>query len=136
MYTKETHPHIAIDFDETIAEDLFPHIGEVREGAIETIKALLDTGYHVHVWTARGGYSDVLGTTQEQHILRYLQDHGVDTVNIEVNEHFQYYLARYPKQSPKIAADIYIDDKNVGVNEIDWYRIRELFKDIEWNNYK
>ena len=45
MYTKDTHPHIAIDFDETIAEDLFPHIGEVREGAVETIKALLDTGY-------------------------------------------------------------------------------------------
>lgn len=136
MYTKDTHPHIAIDFDETIAEDLFPHIGEVREGAIETIKALLDTGYQVHIWTARGGYSDALGKTQEQYILEYLRDHGVNTDNMEVNEHFQYYLDRYPKQSPKIAADIYIDDKNVGVKEINWYEIRTYFKDVKWDNYK
>lgn len=56
----------------------------------------------------------------------------MDTTNIEVNKHFKHYTSIYPKQSPKIYADVYIDDKGVGVKEIDWFRIRKLFKDVKW----
>lgn len=139
MYTKETHEYIAVDFDGTIIQDgNYPYMGDeqLKQGAIATLQALVEKGYQISIWTCRGGHHPNLLETQEEAILTFLQQNGLDTTNIKVNEHFDYYLNRYPKSSPKVYASVYIDDRGVGVTEIDWYEIRKLFTDIKWEEIK
>jgi hypothetical protein len=37
----------------------------------------------------------------------------------------------YPKTDRKIMADLYIDDKNIFCNEIDWAKIKEYFESVQ-----
>lgn len=49
-------PVLMIDFDGTITKkNNFPNIGELREGAIESIKKLQEHGFICCLWTCRTG---------------------------------------------------------------------------------
>ena len=103
---------IAIDFDGTITErNEFPHIGKIREHAIEAIKNLQKHGHKCVLWTCRFGVS--LAAAREK-----LQELGL--ILDGYNE------SPYELDSRKIVADVYIDDKNVFmVDGVDWYKIEK-----------
>lgn len=124
MYTVETHPCIAIDFDGTIIEPgSYPDIGNELPGAIRAIKDLIDCGYEVNIWTCRGG-------PYEEEVVEYLHSKGLEVGSFGINEHFEAVKAIYPIQSAKIYANVYIDDQAHGVESIDWSIIRNLFKEL------
>ena len=104
---------VAVDFDGTITKDnQFPKIGEVREGCKEAIEVIRRSN-KVVLWTCRSGkYLD--------EAVAFLKANGieVDGVNADI----------YTPTDRKIMADIYIDDKNIFCDEIDWYKIKEYFE--------
>lgn len=125
-YYPETHRHILIDFDGTIIdENSFPNIGEFKLLAITTMKRMLEEGYKIGIWTARGG------DEQKELVMSALNEKGLDTTQILFNEHFDYFLGKYEARSPKAYADIYIDDRAYGVKKIDWMDIHlDFFGDF------
>lgn len=108
---------VAVDFDGTITKDnRFPGvIGVVRDGCKETIDYIRQKN-KVVLWTCRcGEYLD--------EAVRFLQENGieVDGVNEDI-------YGKYGKTDRKIMADIYIDDKNIFCNEVDWAEVKRWFE--------
>lgn len=98
---------IAVDFDGTIVTHEYPEIGKPVPGAISTLKALIENGHQVFLWTMRGNAKDVY--TQRDTLkeaLDWLKDRGVD---IEGN-----YSPEQFSTSPKQYAKLYIDDASFG----------------------
>lgn len=128
-YTPETHTYVAVDFDGTIVEDNdFPYVRNFKPHAIETLQAMLDAGYQIMIWTCRGGVqTDTTDVPQERLVLSSLRNAGLNVGNVEVNQHFPAYYKRFKGNSPKIYADVYIDNNGYGVDKIDWLEIREAF---------
>lgn len=121
-YTQETHKYIAIDYDGTIVDEgAFPEVGNYKTLAIVTIKRMIAEGYKVGIWTARGSVE------QKELVMGALKEQGVDTEKLLFNEHFEYFLNKYESRSPKIYADVYIDDRAYGVKKIDWIDIHYDF---------
>lgn len=105
---------VAVDFDGTITKDnKFPeNIGVVRDGCKEAIEYIRKNN-KVVVWTCRcGKYLD--------EAVEFLKANGieVDGVNVDI----------YPATDRKIMADVYIDDKNIFCDEIDWFKIKGWFE--------
>jgi hypothetical protein len=95
---------IAVDFDGTIVESRYPKIGKPMMFAFETMKKLLEMGDPFILWTYRSGkYLD--------EAVEFCRDNGIEFYAINKS---------YPEEeyddsiSRKIAADIFIDDRNVG----------------------
>ena len=106
---------VAVDFDGTITKDnKFPeNIGVVRDGCKEAIEYIRQNN-KVVVWTCRcGKYLD--------EAVEFLKANEieVDGINTDI----------YPATDRKIMADVYIDDKNIFCNEIDWYEIKRWFEE-------
>lgn len=98
---------IAIDYDNTITvKDSYPNIGVIDPKAIDVINKLKDRGHTLCLWTCR---SYETGTLQEA--LEALKKAGIEFDYI--NE------SPYNTGSPKIVADIYIDDRAFG-GIVDW----------------
>lgn len=95
---------IAIDFDGTIVEHRYPFIGKIRPFAFETMEALRIEGHRLILWSHRTG-------PKLEEAVKFCQNHGIEFYAVNKN---------YPeevwdeKESRKILADIYIDDRNVG----------------------
>lgn len=96
---------IAVDFDGTIADHVFPDIGEPVPGAFEWLRKFKDAGATLILWTMRSnGQSngDVL-----QQAIDFCFENGV-TFEF-ANEHPQEWTT-----SPKAYAHVYIDDAAFG----------------------
>jgi hypothetical protein len=108
---------IAVDFDGTIVEHAYPKIGKAIPFAIEVLKKLQNEEHHsLILWTYREG--EFL-----QEAISYCEKQGLTFYAINAN---------YPEEEPgdeprKIAADIYIDDKNIG-GLPDWGIIYQMIK--------
>ncbi len=105
---------VAIDFDGTITtKNEFPKINEIRPHAKEVIDFLQnELGCFCYLWTCRTGKS--LDEAKE-----FLKKNG-----IELNA----YNEGPSTGSPKLIADVYIDDAAYPNNgEIDWLKIKEFF---------
>ena len=48
---------IYLDWDGVCVEDEFPRLGADKEGAVETLKDLVDAGYRIVLWTCRESHS-------------------------------------------------------------------------------
>lgn len=131
---------IAVDFDGTIVEHKYPDIGKERMFAFETLKALLNDGHQLILWTVRVG-------KELEDAVEYCRKNGVEFYAINKN---------YPEEildentGRKILADLYIDDRNVGglpgwgeiyhiINpeanrnaELDWKKISSSGKSSGW----
>lgn len=95
---------IAIDFDDTVAVSQYPTIVAMMPGAKKYINKLYDDGHYVIIWTCRmGGPLDMA--------IKWLNDNGIKYH--KVNEHHPELVERYQNDTRKIAADIYVDDKNI-----------------------
>jgi glutamine cyclotransferase/hydroxymethylpyrimidine pyrophosphatase-like HAD family hydrolase len=95
---------IAVDFDGTIVENRFPGIGKPKLFAFETLQALQKKGHDLILWTYRSG-------SKLDEAVAFCQEHGIEFYAVNKN---------FPEEkedervSRKIAADIYIDDRNLG----------------------
>lgn len=129
-YTPETTKYIALDYDGTIVDDVsYPYVGTPLPGSIETIDAMLEAGYYINVWTCRGGKHDDVDYLQEDAIREQLDSmisHPLGK-KIKINEHFKYFTDKYLIGSPKISADVYIDNNGYGMQEVNWEEIYEDF---------
>lgn len=97
-------PTLAVDFDGTIVESKYPKIGKPILFAFETLKKLQNEGFTLILWTYRSG-------KRLDEAVEFCKDHGIEFYAVNKS---------YPEEefddtiSRKIAADIFIDDRNVG----------------------
>lgn len=104
---------IAVDFDGTIVEHKFPGIGEERPGAIETLKKLQSMNNSIVIWTCR--CEPFLAP-----MTRWLGERGFVPDAIIPNV-----VPVVGFAVPKILADVYIDDRNLG-GVPDWNTIFKM----------
>lgn len=99
-----TNIKIAVDFDGTIVDHLYPEIGKEKLFAFQTLKELEKKGARLILWTFRTG-------KELEDAVEFCRKNGIEFYAVNKN---------YPEEifdntvSRKIDADIYIDDKNVG----------------------
>jgi len=111
-YKKQT---IAVDFDGTLCEYAFPGIGEQTDAQQELMQALIklrEEGHKLILWTNRGDNEQYLVLTEA---IAWCRDRGLEFDAINENLPNQKKLSG---PSPKIMADVYIDDK--AINVLDW----------------
>lgn len=96
---------IAVDFDGTLCEDQYPHIGKPMEGAVSAMQTLHEAGHYLIIWTCRTG--EML-----KDAVNWLLEHGIPFDR--VNDHCPANLAQYGDGGHKVYADVYIDDRNLG----------------------
>jgi hydroxymethylpyrimidine pyrophosphatase-like HAD family hydrolase len=96
---------IAIDFDGTIVEHRYPFIGKIRPFAFETLEALQVNGHRLILWSHRAG-------KKLEEAVQFCSSHGIEFY--AVNKNFPEEIWN-EDDSRKILADIYIDDRNLGV---------------------
>lgn len=113
---------IAVDFDGTVVTHEYPHIGE-DAGAVPVLQELVGKGFRLILLTMRSGklLDDAVAWFRDRKIPLYA-----------VNENPQ---QRSWTSSPKVYADLYIDDSNLGCPlrfvdgcrrpVADWIRVRE-----------
>ncbi|GHT01178.1 hypothetical protein AGMMS49525_01220 [Bacteroidia bacterium] len=96
---------IAVDFDGTIVEHEYPHIGQPIPFAIEVLKKLQEEGHILILWTVRDG-------KLLQNAVDYCAQNGLEFYAVNKNHPED---QPNPDRSPKLKAiDIFIDDRNVG----------------------
>jgi len=93
---------IAVDFDGTIVEHKFPEVGEEIPSAIRVLKKLQQEGNIIIIWTCRC-YPYLTPA------IEWMDERGFRPDYINSNAHGTPGFA-----TPKIYADIYIDDRNLG----------------------
>lgn len=119
------NPILAIDFDGTIAEHEFPYIGAPKKNAVEVINRLYKQGFQIIVWTCRTTQFHGRFPKDAQptifHVKEWLEKHGIPfhTINNNVPE-------IYFQPVPKVYADVYIDDRQLGGIPDDWEEIYQM----------
>lgn len=99
---------IAVDFDGVLCGNEFPNIGPPNYEVISLIRQLIDKGHEVVLWTSRNG-------DELKNAVEWCKDYGLHfcSVNEPAPSNEKEYADKYPIQSRKIYADIYIDDHNL-----------------------
>ena len=99
---------IAIDFDGVLCEDMFPDIGCPDYEVTSLVRQLIDAGQEVILWTSRTG--DRLTEAVE-----WCEDRGLHfcAVNENAPSNRARYEAEYPTPSPKVYADVYVEDHDL-----------------------
>jgi len=97
---------LAVDFDDTIAHVKFPTIIGPRFGAKKYLQKLKDEGFYIIVWTCRCDEP-----VEEAYV--WLMENNIPFERI--NKHHPALIEFYQNDTRKIAADIYIDDKNLSL---------------------
>ena len=113
---------IAIDFDGTCVTHEYPYMGS-DIGAVPVLKELTEAGYHLVLNTMRSGKT-------EKEAVKWFKDNDIPLYGVNKNPDQKSWSA-----SPKVYADLYIDDSALGVPltssptstrpYVDWVRVRE-----------
>lgn len=98
---------IAIDFDGTLVEHKYPSIGKERPLAMQTLRQLLADGHRLILWTVRSG-------PLLDEAVQWCEKRGVTFYAINSNYPPGSLFENNANGSPKIVADIYVDDRNLG----------------------
>lgn len=98
---KRKRKKIAVDFDGTITDDVFPDVGNPKEGVIEALQTLSKAGFEIIVHTCRTGsyFKDVLDDDQFERVRDYMEYYNMPFDKIWVPN--------------KPIASAYIDDKAI-----------------------
>lgn len=117
---------IAIDFDGTVVTHAYPHIG-MDAGAVPVLKELLANDCRLILVTMRSG-------RLLEKALEWFKEHDITLYAVNENPEQKSWTS-----SPKVHADLYIDDSALGcpirfVDGVprpvaDWTRIRKLLVD-------
>lgn len=110
---------IAVDFDGTIVEHDYPHIGKEIPFAIDTLKLLQQERHVLILWSVREGelLEEAVAWCKE----RGLNFHAINCNYAEEKETDRNY-------SRKLKADVFIDDRNLG-GLPDWGVIYQMIKE-------
>ena len=121
---------IAIDFDGTCVEHEYPSVGMDVEGAVETLRALSNKGHKLILFTMRSG--DKLDKA-----VKWFKDRNIELWAVNENPEQKEWT-----ESPKVLADVYIDDAALGCPimfidgvrrpVINWRKVREW---LEYHGY-
>ena len=121
---------IAIDFDGTCVEHEYPSVGMDVEGAVETLRALNNKGHKLILFTMRSG--DKLDKA-----VKWFKDRNIELWAVNENPEQKQWT-----ESPKVFADVYIDDAALGCPimfidgvrrpVINWRKVREW---LEYHGY-
>lgn len=112
---------IAVDFDGTIVEHMYPEIGNERPFAIETLKMLIADRHKLILWSVREGklLDDAVNWCKERGVEFYAVNRDYpEERGTENNNHF----------SRKLKVDMFIDDRNIG-GLPDWGTIYRMIKE-------
>lgn len=99
---------IAVDFDGILCENKFPEIGTPKYEVISLVQQLIDKGHEVVLWTTRNGEELIAAVD-------WCGKYGLHFANVNgpAPSNREEYRDRYPTESRKIYADVYIDDHNL-----------------------
>lgn len=111
---------VAVDFDGTCVTDEFPGIGK-KIGAGPVLRLLQSKGIKIILNTVRDGFYALDAGNWLQ------REEGIKLFGINLNPE-----QRAWSKSPKVHADIFIDDRSIGVplvndDFVDWERVLEEF---------
>lgn len=97
-----------MDFDGILCENRFPEIGAPNYEVISLVQQLVDKGHEVILWTTRNGEELVAAVD-------WCGKYGLHFANVNgpAPSNREEYKGRYPTESRKIYADVYIDDHNL-----------------------
>ena len=93
---------IAIDFDGTLCEDVYPDIGKPIQATIDRMRREQALGSRFILWTCREGQSLC-------EALEWCAEHGLEFD--AVNENLPDMIEKFGTDPRKIGADLYLDDK-------------------------
>jgi len=123
---------IAVDFDRTCVEHQYPNIGRAAPQAVETLRELVAADHRLILWTVRDGQ-------QLADAVAWFRDNGIALWGANENP-------EQPTGSPKVNADLFIDDRAFGMPMttpegfakpvVDWSVIRLHFKTMEAHGYR
>ena len=113
---------IAVDFDGTCVTHDYPYMGS-DIGAVPVLRELADAGYRLVLSTMRSG-------KLEKEAVAWFKSNNIPLYGVNTNPDQKSWTS-----SPKVYADLYIDDAALGVplktspssvrTYVDWERVRE-----------
>lgn len=113
---------IALDFDGTVVDHIYPEIGKIQPNCLNVLNRIVQKKHKIILWTMRSGKE--LGEA-----IDFLTELGIPLYGKNTNPSQKYWTI-----SPKVYAEIYIDDAALGApldnkGNIDWYIVeKELEK--------
>ena len=117
---------IAVDFDGTCVEHNYPAIGMDVEGAVDVLRELNKHGHRIILNTMRSGQ-------RLEAAVRWFRDRKIELWAVNRNPEQECWTS-----SPKVYADIYIDDSALGCPLIflegvrrpvvNWSKVRQLLE--------
>lgn len=111
---------IAVDFDGTIVADAYPKIGKPVLFAFDTLKKLQSEGHRLILWTYRS-------EEKLEEAVLFCKKNGIEFYAVNKNFPEENYDE---KDSRKIHADLFIDDRNIG-GFLGWSEIYKLIFNSE-----
>lgn len=121
--------YIAVDFDGTVVKHEYPKVGETVEGAVETLKLLVENNHKIILWTMRSG-------EKLRDAVKWYMQNGIPLYGVNHNP-----TQREWTESPKAYAELYIDDAalgcplRMGPNDnrpyVDWVEVKRMLKEGE-----
>lgn len=99
---KDSKWTIAIDFDGTCVEHDYPAVGMDVEGAVDTLRALNKRGHRLILYTMRSG-------EKLEAALKWFKERKITLWAVNRNPEQEEWT-----DSPKVFADLYIDDSALG----------------------
>ncbi len=114
---------IAVDFDGTCVTHDYPYIGS-DIGAVPVLRELVDAGYNLVLNTMRSG-------RLEKDAVKWFKENNIPLYGVNCNPDQKSWTS-----SPKVFADLYIDDAALGIPLktsptstrpfVDWVEVRKL----------
>ena len=96
---------IAVDFDGTIVEHIYPEIGREIPFATDTLKMLIKDGHRLILWSVREG-------ALLDEAIEWCRQRGVEFY--AVNKNYPEETQNHDHYSRKLKVDLFIDDRNIG----------------------
>ena len=96
---------IAVDFDGTIVEHIYPEIGREIPFATDTLKMLIKDGHRLILWSVREG-------ALLDEAIEWCRQRGVEFY--AVNKDYPEETQNHDHYSRKLKVDLFIDDRNIG----------------------
>lgn len=116
--------YIAVDFDGTVVSHMYPEMGDDNPLAEEILKQIVDNGHELILYTMRS-------EQQLDDAIKWFQDRNIPLWDINNNK-----TQKFWTKSPKIYANLYIDDAALGIpliydekssrDKVDWSKVKEL----------
>lgn len=118
---------IAIDFDGTIVNNIYPKIGKLKKNVVKIINKLVKKdNCEIIIWTCR---EDIY----LQDAISFLIINGIPFHYVNDNCNWAKQTYNYNANCRKIFADIYIDDKAIFAN-INWDKMYNEILKIKTSN--